>query len=159
MPPISILDYEYDDDGGWLVHWRDEANVDGEPVEAFIHLTPEKVSELAVARKQVKAPQTEMAQVALDLVQAREEARGGNHPSTPGPNDPPPDIVRRFINGYETHVQDCIDRINLNVKGGAPYEILEQARQGGQVDSHWRRNDNKDKLNNFIEKRRNTSDG
>lgn len=109
------------------MHWRDEANADGEPLEAYIHVTPEKVEELEKVRGQLGAAPTKMAtQARRTLVRDRETKRQGGSLSIP--EGVVPYAVRDFIEGYEEHVTDCVDRIQLNVAGHAPHDVLEAAR-------------------------------
>lgn len=151
MPPITILDYQPDGTGGWLIHWRDEANLEG-PVEAFIHATADRIAELNDVRRQLHAPLTDMAVSELTV---RADQQRGTTPDVP--EGTVPYAVRDFIDGYAVHLTDCIDRHRLGVKGGAPHAVLEAARQGGDVPERFRTS-KASKLDEFARQRAGASE-
>lgn len=148
MPPIAIMDYEEDGDGGWIVHWRDQSNLDGGPVEGFFEITPAKVSELIVVRGHYNSPATKMNDSLVNVINDRETVRNN---TTPGlsqkeilgvPANVVPFVIRDFIDGYGVHIKDCIDKVKLGVHGGAPHEVLQNVRNGGAVPDGWGRRRN-----------------
>ena len=140
MPPITIEDYEPDGNGGWFVEWHDAVNADGQPLTAHIHITPKLAAEFALLRAVANAP-NDIAQQSLERAIENLERDRGTTPTIP-PNVTP-FTIRDFMEFYEQHVEDCCDRIKLNVAGHAPYEVLESARRGRPVDERYIRDKNK----------------
>lgn len=66
MPPITILKVVSHPDGGWDVKFRDEANLDGLPLEASWHLTPARLRELADIEDRDSSPLAGWLRVAAD---------------------------------------------------------------------------------------------
>lgn len=147
MPPITILDYESDGEGGWLIEWHDEANLDGQPLTGYFHLTLESVAELFKAREATFAPRAKFQSAIQHAFSDR-----ANSPAKP-PSGRLPSAVQDWLDGYNEHVDDCIDRVKLNVDGAAPHHVLENARLGNNPEKRWQRNPDKDKpLEEFMKK-------
>lgn len=126
MPPIEVTDFQPDGEGaGWFVHWRDPSNIDGKTVEGFIHIDREKLTELAQVRHLVGA--------SADRYEAAQSAQPGR-----GQGRLPP-MVAAWLDGYDDHVTDAVDRYRLGVKGSAPQKVLDAARRGEPVPAKFRR--------------------
>ena len=112
MPHIDIIDYQPDDDGGWLVRWRDTDNVDGQTVEAFIHLTAEHVASLEREHRHWDEPSS-MGVSAVQLEADRETARGSDVSQREAlgiPDGTVPYAIRDWLDGYQQYVGGCIAR-------------------------------------------------
>lgn len=128
MPPITVTHYEPDDNGGWFVEFHDAANLDGDPLDGFIHITVEKANEFARLLKHLKVPEQANHRVKLAQSLGTLARDRGGRPEVPV--GVVPYAVRDFVEFYDGHVADCIDRCRLNVAGHAPHTVLEDARRG-----------------------------
>lgn len=145
MPPLTIVEYQPDGRGGWYVQFHDDANLDGDPLDAFFHVEVAQVDELCRVREHLRAPENELSDAAATL--GRDRATMQRRPADPGsqrreleiPDGVVPYADRDWLAGYESHVGECIDRIRLNVAGHAPHALLEEARQGGTLPERWQR--------------------
>ena len=137
MPHIEVTAYEPDGQGGWFVEWHDPENLDGQPLTAYIHLTPGKLDELMEAREAVGGD-CDGYRRAKDCCSEGPERDGELPPA-----------VRLWLGNYDRHVGDCIDRVKLGVRDDAPQEALEDARAGRQVDPAHLRGDGQEPFRAF----------
>lgn len=116
---------EPDGRGGWYVQWTDPANLDGQPLTAFIHVTPDTIAELIAARRLVGAPcewlEAAHAHACEDRATAEQSLEAPEGPST---------TMLEWMTGYEEHLADLKDRWHYRIRGEAPHSALEAARAG-----------------------------
>lgn len=134
MPPIEVLDWEPDDDGGWWVKWRDPDNVDGLALEGVYHLEANNLDGLAEVRR---AQGKKIADGnGVKLLRARGRVADGR---PKGKSPQMPEEVAEWRDVYDEVVGESKERIELGVHGAAPPEALEMARRGMRVSKKHRR--------------------
>lgn len=141
MPPITVIDWELDGSGGMFVLWHDVANLDGLPLMGTFHITAESIAELEIIEKRVNSPCHDGLCSIKDRLQGR--VGMGAHNDVPeivavdkiriGRNAATEQLIEDWRVQYEQLVMDRIERRIRNIKGGAPYEVLEDARSGKVV--------------------------
>lgn len=127
MPDIDIIDYQPDDDGGWLVHWRDTDNIDGQAVDGFIHLTAEHVASLEREHRHWDEASA-MGVSAVQLEADRETVRAADVPQREAldiPDGTVPYAVRDWLDGYQKYVGGCIERHKAKVSEAPTDEALD----------------------------------
>lgn len=120
MPPITVTRIEPDGDGGWFIEWHDAANLDGQPLTGFFHLTVQAVEDLVLhQRRPNRAPRDKLDKVTNNLTRGHTAAT----------------VAANFRDAYEEIIQDRIDRHNLGLKAVTRdgHEDLEAVRQGAPV--------------------------
>lgn len=120
MPPITVQRVEPDSDDGFYIEWHDAANLDGQPLTGYFHLTQESLVELIVhQRRPNKAPQDKLEAVYSRLAERAPQAV----------------VAQAFKDAYEEVLTDRIDRHKLGLKAVTRdgHEDLEAVRQGAPV--------------------------
>lgn len=120
MPPITVQHIESDGDGGWFIQWHDAANLDGEPLTGFFHLTTDTCQELVTHQRRPNRASETRLQTCDDIL------RGTNAPGL---------IAAAFRLAYEEVIGDRIDRHNFGMKAVTRdgHADLEAVRQGAPV--------------------------
>lgn len=145
MPPITILSYEPDDEGGWYVWIRDESNLDGLPLEGMYHVDDNHIDELRAERARREYPENKLLtarnQVASDKVAVSNAGGvgpgGGQRDILNIPPGITPYAIRDWLEGYEEHISVAIEKWERNIHGGAPYWVLEDDRLGLPIPERW----------------------
>lgn len=140
MPPVTVKRVDPDGHGGAFVFWRDEANLDGLPVDGAFHLTPESLD--ALYRGMVKPNQTPNP----NLNKLRYELDRGKALTR---------IAEEFAAAYAAILDDRIGRHRLGLKAVTRhgFEDLEAVRNGAEV-RPWNAADPKRELHEWMRSRR-----
>lgn len=120
MPPVIATRIQPDNDGGFFVEWHDAANLDGQPLTGYFHLTEQAIAELVVHdRRPNKAPQDKLESVLTRLAEKAPQTL----------------VAQAFRAAYEEVLTDRIDRHNLGLKAVTKdgHADLEAVRQGAPV--------------------------
>lgn len=120
MPPLTVNRIETDNNGGFFIEWHDAANLDGQPLTGYFHLTEQSIEDLIIhQRRPNDAPRDKLLAV---IDRLRERA-------------PQALIAQAFRDAYEEVLQDRIDRHNFGLKAVTKHghADLEAVRSGAPV--------------------------
>lgn len=127
MPGIQILDVQPDGDDGYMVHWYDPANLDGQPLEGFFHVTEDSLEELMQNQRRPNRASEER----LQNVRARVATKRGKQDRRQDLDE----IGEAFREAYDEVLTDDIDRQRLGLKAVTRHghEDLQAVRKGAPV--------------------------
>lgn len=120
MPPVTVTRIEPAPEGGWFIAWHDVANLDGQPLDGYCHVTEQWVADMTVGqRKPNKAPQDKLEALLTRLAEQAPQAL----------------VTQAFADAYGEVLQDRIDRHNLGLKAVTRdgHADLEAVRAGAPV--------------------------
>ncbi len=71
MPPLVVNRIESDGNGGYFIEWHDPANLDGEPLTGFFHLTEQSASDLIVHQHRPNRAPEDKLEAVIDKLAER----------------------------------------------------------------------------------------
>ena len=128
MPPITVQRIASDGDAGFHIEWLDAANLDGEPLTGFFHLTGTACEDL-VAHMRVpnRAPEEKLHHLQDQMMGCAGGVEGGAVSME--------DVAEAFAAAYSELVLDSVDRVKLGLKAITRdgHEDLVAVRAGAPV--------------------------
>jgi hypothetical protein len=147
--PITVTRIEPDDEGGWLIAWHDDANLDGQPLDAFFHLTEEAVDELLRHQRAPNQAPTERLEHLRDRLTVSRGAQGRNRTTATE------EIAAAFTSAYDEVLIDIKDRHRFGMKSVTLDGHLDlEAVRGGAPVRPWNRRPDTSPLEAFIARQR-----